>query len=124
MYSPSILLSLLCLYFWQWLLLVLYIFSNWELSLNQAPYNVLLCYRSLWLNVCIYHVAAIFVGFPIHSGTDIYYFSIDEEEQDYFPFQPQFGSIALNGRKTIWLHHDKSTCMYLQVYIYKCTMIV
>ena len=50
---------------------------------------------------CFIYTAAIFVMFPVYPiGKDSINSDIREKVPDYLSFQPRFGYIALNGRKT------------------------
>jgi hypothetical protein len=51
--------------------------------------------------------AAIFVWFPVYPFAAVMQLNLLTEANGLLSFQPHFGCIALNGRKTRWLPHDK-----------------
>ena len=56
----------------------------------------------------LYHTVTIFVRFPVHTMNSHFIKSY----QTVFPSSLGLGYIDLNGRKTRWLHHDKSLLLY------------
>ena len=48
------------------------------------------------------------VMLPVFNNSDVCWYIFERKEPDYLPFQPRFGYIDLNVRKSRWLHRDKS----------------